>query len=114
MVGTVRDAAGATHDVLRFQVPYVLDGCAEELSPPIDLPLLGRIAVRDSGGHTELRPLIQTRILIGSLSFVTYVTLTRRTEMVFPMLVGRTALAGRFLVDPARRFLTAPPATAEP
>lgn len=114
VVGTFRDSAGAAHDVLRFQVPYILDGREEEMSPPIDLPLLGRIAVRDSGGHTELRPLIQTRLLLGPLSFVTYVTLTRRSEMVFPMLVGRSALAGRFIVDPARRFLTTLPGSIEP
>ncbi len=78
----------------------------------VEVPLLGRVAVRDSGGHIEVRPVIETQLGIGPHQFLARITLTSRTEMLFPMLVGRTALAGRFTVDPSRRFLLGGPPTS--
>ena len=61
--------------------------------------------VKSSNGHSELRPLIETDIEIGSHRFSIIISLTDRADMGVPMLLGREAIKGRFLVHPAKRFL---------
>jgi len=51
---------------------------------------------------TEKRPVVEISICLGSKLFRTPVTLKDRSEMLYPFLVGRTALSGKFLVDPSR------------
>ncbi len=64
-----------------------------------------RRQVADSGGHRELRYVVLTPIRLGGLEWSIEVTLTNRETMLFRMLLGRTAIAGRALVDPDRSFL---------
>jgi hypothetical protein len=61
------------------------------------------ITVRDSGGHEERRPVITTTVTLGPVSRRVRVSLTDRGDMLFPMLVGRTALGEDFVVDAAAR-----------
>ena len=60
--------------------------------------------VRSSNGTTELRPVISTTLVVGGTVFSADLTLTNRDEMGFRMLLGRSALKRRFLVDPSRSF----------
>jgi len=68
-------------------------------------PLLDEREVRDSGGHSELRYVIETKIAIGTTVHTAEVTLTNRDTMGFRMLIGRTALKGHYLVDPGKSYL---------
>ena len=62
--------------------------------------------VTDSGGHKELRYVISTPIIIGGDSWPIEITLTERDTMLFRMLIGRGAIRQRFVVNPAKSFIT--------
>ena len=61
--------------------------------------------VTDSGGHREPRYVILTRLVLAGQDWPIEITLSNRESMLFRMLLGRTALSGRTLVDPARSFV---------
>ncbi len=65
--------------------------------------------VRDSGGHETFRYVIKTLMNIGELSYPIEMTLTARDKMVFRMLLGRTAMESRLIVDPEASFIVQTP-----
>jgi len=66
--------------------------------------VLDRRMVSDSGGHREQRWVIESTVCLGKLCWRIEMTLTDRDPMRFRMLLGRTALRGQFIVDPARSY----------
>lgn len=68
--------------------------------------LLGYRTVKNSGGQSERRMVIQTPVTIGDTTWSIEITLTNRDEMGYRMLLGRQAMEGRVLVDPGRSFVT--------
>jgi hypothetical protein len=67
--------------------------------------LLEHREVTNSGGHTQLRPVIKTVVKLGLYQWEIELTLTNRDVMGFRMLLGRQALKKRFLIDSSRSFL---------
>lgn len=61
--------------------------------------------VSDSGGHRERRFIIKTLLQLGANSWPIELTLTDRDTMRFRMLLGRTAMHERYLVDPSKSYL---------
>lgn len=59
--------------------------------------------VKSSFGASEVRYKITLDISIDGVSFTTQFTLANRHRNRFPILVGRQALRGRFVVDVSRR-----------
>ena len=62
--------------------------------------------ITDSGGHKEQRIVIETPVKIGDHVRQVEITLTDRDNMLFRMLLGRTAIRPHFLVDPNKSFLS--------
>jgi len=75
-----------------------------------EAPLFERRSIRSSNGRSELRPVIQTMLRIGQHESLVDLTLTRRDDMGFRMLLGREAIRGRFLVDSGRSYIAGRPA----
>lgn len=64
--------------------------------------------VRSSTGHYETRIFVSAPVRIGTVEREVEMSLVDRERMIFRMLLGRSALAGSFLIDPARRHLLHP------
>ena len=75
-----------------------------ELSFTCSAPIVDRRLVTDSGGHSQSRIFIETEVSLGGRSWRCELNLARRDNMLFPMLLGRTALAGVAQVDPGLSF----------
>jgi hypothetical protein len=91
-------------DWVRFAI-HPLQGDTSEVVE-CEAPVLDQRVVRDSGGHEELRYVIETDLQIGEDRLRAEVTLTDRDSMKFRVLLGRGALRGRYLVDSGRSYLS--------
>jgi hypothetical protein len=67
--------------------------------------VVDRRPVTDSGGHTEDRYVIFTQVRLGNLEWPVEMTLTSRDNMRFRMLLGRSAISGRLIVDSERSYV---------
>lgn len=68
--------------------------------------IIDKRAVRDSGGHAEERYVIKTPVRIGDRQWEIELTLTSREDMLFRMLLGRSAITDANLaVNPRASFL---------
>lgn len=70
------------------------------VAPVVDIRI-----VTDSGGHQENRFVIKTPIQIGGYEWNIEMTLTNRDTMLFRVLLGRTAMRNRIIVNPAKSYL---------
>ena len=67
--------------------------------------IVDRRIVSDSGGHREERYVIELPMTLGEQQWRIECTLTDRDTMLFRMLLGRSAMRGRLIVDPTRSYL---------
>ena len=68
-----------------------------------------RARVLSTSGHLEERYKIKTRMKVGNKIYKTEFTLTNRSHMRYPILLGRKALQKRFIVDVSKKYLLSPP-----
>lgn len=89
--------------MVRFKVhPYQRD---THRTVSAETELIDQRQVRNSGGHAQLRPVIQTMVELNGERWLIELTLTNRDVMGFRMLLGRQAVRKRFLVDAGRSFV---------
>ena len=64
--------------------------------------------ITSSNGEQQTRFVIKTPLTIGNLTFRAEISLADRSQMQFPMLIGRTALRRRMVVDSGHSWLQSP------
>ena len=99
----VEDVEELPRDRLRFKV-------VTGRKPPfrrrtVMARLVKTARVKSSNGHYSTRYFVRTRIAIGDRRKDIELSLVSREKMVYRMLLGRTALAGDFVVDVSRRYI---------
>jgi len=71
----------------------------------VEAEVVDRRRILSSSGHAAWRPVIRTEVELMGERWPIDLTLARRDEMGFRMLLGREALRRRLIVDPGRSFV---------
>jgi len=78
----------------------------QEFEVECHCPIYDYREVTDSGGHREMRYVIQSKVNLAGNSWPIELTLTNRDTMRFRMLLGRRAMRGRLVVDPGESYVS--------
>jgi hypothetical protein len=70
----------------------------------LELPVYKTKKVKSSNGITEERIIVTTKIVLAGKPIRIHLALTDRSEMRYPLLIGRRTLKGRFLVDVSYKY----------
>jgi hypothetical protein len=72
----------------------------------IKMPLYKIKKVKSSNGSVQLRASIQVTVSFFGKKYKTDISLANRSDMKYPMLIGRKFLTNRFLVDVSKEYLS--------
>lgn len=96
------------HGRVRFDV--VLHRKKRDRRVRVEARIVRQARVRSSNGEFGYRLFVRTRLRLGDVEEEVELSLVDRGRMIHRMLLGRTAIAGRFLIDVGHRnLLTKPP-----
>ena len=98
-----KDGELGPEDWVRYSVHPWQDSADDAVA--CESKVLEQREVRSSSGHVEERYVVCLELSMVGHVIAAEVTLSRRDEMGFRMLVGREALRQGFLVDPGRSYL---------
>lgn len=71
----------------------------------IERPVVREIRIKGDTGGTAARYVISLDVCVGGKTQTTEVSLSDRSHMNYPMILGRETLAGRFIVDAQQSFM---------
>jgi len=72
---------------------------------PFQAPIADKRWIKSSIGHRQARYVIWTQLQLGDLLWPIEMTLASREKMLFPLLLGRTALSSHVIIDPSQSYL---------
>ena len=98
-----RDGEAAPEEWVRYSIHPWQDSADDAVA--CESKVVTQREVRSSSGHVEERYVVLVDLSMVGKAITAEVTLSRRDEMGFRMLVGREALRQGFLVDPGRSYL---------
>ncbi len=93
-------------DHVRFEIVYRLKPTRKTKWVQAKISRSARI--KPSHGKAQERVVCLTTLRIGDDEFETEISLVCRKKMLCRMLIGRSALDGRFLVDSSQKYLLSP------
>ena len=108
-VENVRLLAGSR---VRFDVRLRRDDPTARVT--VETKVSRRTPVRSSTGQTEARLFVKAHVRLGGREQLIEVGLVDRRNMLYRMLLGRSALERRFLVDVSRRYALGSSVQPEP
>lgn len=79
----------------------------------LDSEVVRTATIRRAGTELQERPVIRLKICIAGQSRETEFTMADRSDLTYPVLVGRSFLAGNIVVDSSRTFLSADTCTKQ-
>tara|TARA_B100001559_G_C16181009_1_gene475388 strand:+ start:179 stop:616 length:438 start_codon:yes stop_codon:yes gene_type:complete len=107
--GATISALHATHikEFYKNNKKYVRFRLYQEKSYKIiKKPILGYKTIKNSFGEKQSRPLISISIRIGNNTLDTIITLAKRSNMTYPVLIGRSSLKKNYRINPKKSYLT--------
>lgn len=96
----------------RSWVRFNVVDCAGH-SVGLERPVVRVSRVRRAGVDVDARPVVNLDVCLGHHLKNVEVSVTDRSGMNYCMLIGRSFLGDRFLIDPSATFLTTPDCAAE-
>ena len=88
-------------DTILFKIPLVSEG-----SNVFHSSDFFKKNIKSSSGHVENRYIIKTTLILFGKKIHTSFSLTDRTDMKYPILLGRKLLKSRYIVDVAQENLS--------
>ena len=82
---------------VRFHVRF--DNHHQSLNQVCEAPVIARRTIASSNGQRSTRYIIRTLLSAAGTTWPIEISLSNRGSMKYPMLIGRKAISGRFLVD---------------
>jgi hypothetical protein len=89
---------------VRFDVPDPETG---ELVT-LERPLARTVRIRQHSGPPIQRPVVRMWLCIGHIMQQVEVNLTPRSDFIYPLLIGRSAMRGSIIIDPEVTFTSRP------
>lgn len=89
---------------VRFVIP-LKDGKTSQL---IERPITRIAEIKRHGAESMERPVVTLQVSIGSIKTKSEFSLTDRSAFEYPVLIGRTFLSGRAVVDVSQKYVTSP------
>jgi hypothetical protein len=71
----------------------------------VTMPLYKIKRVKSSNGLVQKRASVKVRVLFYGKEYKTVISLTNRSDMKYPMLIGKNFLKNRFLVDVSKEYI---------
>lgn len=92
---------------VRFTVDVIDQQSGEKVEKVFEKPLYRKVRVRGAGG-AEGRPVVMMHLCIGGQTYEEQFTLNDRSDMLYPVLLGRRTIAHLGLLDVNRKYLQSP------
>ncbi|MCC6706800.1 MAG: ATP-dependent zinc protease [Gammaproteobacteria bacterium] len=91
---------------IRFHVPISASDGGTDAPQLIEMEsrLEKEVLIKRHGGAPARRPVVHIGVCLGDKAFITPVTLTDRSRFNYPLLLGRSALRDRALLDVSRTY----------
>lgn len=77
-------------------------------SVTLERPVVRTVRIRRAEAKTVRRLVVTLEVCVADVRREVEVTLTDRSNQDHPMLLGRSSMQGKIVVDPSRTFTTAP------